>query len=255
MSEELEKTAPKYSKIQNVFKRSPETKGIAPHLYGNEAIEYLMNADWIVQEKIDGTNTRIIWDGNRVSFGSKNTYGTDNIQGKLRIFLEENYGTPEFEQLIEQNFGDTPITIYGEGYGHKIQQGAGYFPESQEGRNDFIGFDVRVDGRYLSTTDTTDVLQKLGIRKVSELDGTMTIPDVIAAMINAIDIAKEGTPAIVHAQTDKEIEGYVLRTAYPLYDHRGNRVLTKIILNDVRWVAENLRDELPEWFGITPDLK
>jgi len=248
---DVEIAAPKYNKIQNLFKRSPETHGIAPYLFGNEAIEFLLNAQWIVQEKIDGTNTRIIWDGNRVTFGSKNTLDTSNLQGKLRVFLEENYGTPEFEQIIEQKFGDTPITIYGEGYGHKIQNGGEYFPESNEGKNEFVGFDVRVEGHYVSADDTRAILSDLGIPIVNSLEGTQTIPNVISDMLLAIDLADEGEPAILHDHVgNKEIEGYVLRTAYPLYDHRGNRVMTKIILDDVRYISENFQNDISEWFGV-----
>lgn len=236
--------APKYQKIQNVFRRSPETHGIDPYAWGNEAIGFLVQAQWLVQEKIDGTNVRIIWDGNRVSFGSKNTLDTSNLPGRLREHLEATYGTGEFEQIIEQEFGGTPITIYGEGYGHKIQKGADYFPDSPEGENRFIGFDVRVDGHYLPAARTAGVLQTLGVPMVKQADRTFTIPEVIADMTNAINSAAEGEPALTHAGTSKEIEGYVLRPAVPLFDRRGNRVLAKIILNDVRQIAALVAEDL-----------
>lgn len=243
---DLERTAPKYQKIQNVFKRSAETKGIDPYKWGNEAIAFLINAQWIVQEKIDGTNVRVIWDGNRVSFGSKNTLETANLPGRLREHLEAEYGTKEFEYLIEQTFGDTPITLYGEGYGHKIQSGAGYFPDEPEGKNAFIGFDVRVGRQYLAPDQTQDVLAKLGVPMVYQLPETRTIPELIAEMTNAINSAGEGEPAIAHEGTDKEIEGFILRSAYPLFDHRGNRVITKVILEDVRQIAKMVAEDVAE---------
>jgi len=159
------------------------------------------------------------------------------MQGRLRLFLEETYGTPDFEVLVEQVFGETPFAIYGEGYGHKIQTGAGYFPDEPEGKNEFIGFDVRVDGRYLSPENTADVLKKLGIPMVPTLAQTVTIPELIHDMSNAIKSVEEGEPAIVHEGTDKEVEGYVLRPPLPLFDGRGNRVMAKVIMSDVRQVV------------------
>lgn len=238
--------APKYTKIQNIFKRNSEKPhNILSGIFGNEAISYLLHADWIVQEKIDGTNIRIIWDGNRVTFGGKNTLDVENLPGRLRVHLEENYGTPEFEQVIEQKFGDTPITIYGEGYGHKIQTGAGYFPDEPDGRNDFIGFDVRLDGGYVSAQATEDILGELGIPVIPKLPYTMTIRELVLSTIDELD-----TNELNHEGTDKEIEGYVLRTAYPLYDHRGNRIICKLILDDLRKVVEEYEyEEIDIWFS------
>lgn len=236
--------APKYNKIQNLFRRSPEHHGIVPGEFGSPVFEYLKHAKWLVQEKIDGTNVRIIWDGNRVSFGGKNTLDPKNLPGRLRSHLEETYGTPEFEQVIEQVFGETPVTLYGEGYGHKIQTGADYFPDEPEGRNEFIGFDARVDGRYVSAENTADILNKLGMPMVARMPEPMSIPEVMAYLISGIEFAKNhGGPAISHRATNKEIEGVVLRSVYPLYDHRGNRVMTKIILSDVRKVIAEQPDE------------
>jgi hypothetical protein len=246
-------TAPKYNKIQNLFKRESEKPyNIKPLTFGNEAIGFLLNANWIVQEKIDGTNVRIIWDGNRITFGGKNTLDPNNLPGRLRIHLEENYGTSEFENVIEQVFGDTPVTIYGEGYGHKIQQGAGYFPDSEDGENQFIGFDVMINGQYTSVSNAQDIFAKLDIPFVECAPGTYTIPELVLSSIVRIRETEEGEPVFVHDGTNHEIEGYVLRTDYPLYDHRGNRVITKVILDDLKWISQNVDDEIiTEWFSVS----
>jgi hypothetical protein len=241
---------PKYSKIQNVFKRNPDGQ-LDPRAWANEAFTFLATAQWIVQEKIDGTNVRVVWDGHNISFGGRNHLGTDNFHGLLRTHLEEKFGTSDFECLIEQTFGETPVILFGEGYGHKIQtNGHAYLPDSPpEGEARFIGFDVMVGRRYLPTDEGRAALASLGVPVVKQFEQTRTLPEVIHEMTNALRAAaeKEGNPpAIVHEGTDREIEGYVVRPAYPMFDHRGNRVIGKVILNDIRKILAMVEADIEQ---------
>ena len=69
-----------YHKIQTIFKREMKGKLIEEE-YSLPEFEYLKDNKWVFTEKIDGTNIRVMWNGENVVFGGK----TDNAQ--LPIFL------------------------------------------------------------------------------------------------------------------------------------------------------------------------
>ena len=59
----------KYTKIETVFKRDVEgTKKLIEGEYIDKSVEYLKDNLWIGTEKIDGTNTGVVWDGYNVTF-------------------------------------------------------------------------------------------------------------------------------------------------------------------------------------------
>ena len=74
------------------------------------------NLTWTGTEKINGTNIRIIWDEESVRFGGK----TDNAQLPIPLitYLIEHFTVERLEAALEG-----PVTLYGEGFGGKIQKG------------------------------------------------------------------------------------------------------------------------------------
>ena len=88
-----------YHKIQTIFKRDPETKFKTLLLgqYSLPEFEYLKDNDWVWTEKVDGTNIRIMWDKERVTFGGK----SDNAQipAFLVTRLQEMFATDKFKAL------------------------------------------------------------------------------------------------------------------------------------------------------------
>ena len=108
-------------------------------------------------------------------------------------------------------------TIYGEGYGPKIQAGGNYIKEG----NRIIGFDVKVDDWYLLKENRDEILNKMGMPIVPYI-GQMTIKE-------AIEFVKKGFKSrIAEANPDYLAEGLVLRTPCGLKDRRGNRIIVKI---------------------------
>ena len=108
-------------------------------------------------------------------------------------------------------------TIYGEGYGPKIQAGGNYISEG----NSFIGFDVKVNDIYLLKENRDDILNKMNCPIVPDM-GLMTIPE-------AIEFVKKGFKSkIAIANPNYMAEGLVLRTPYGLKDRAGNRIIVKI---------------------------
>ena len=130
-----------YHKIETLFERDEKTKKLIEGKFRNETVEYLANNDWEFTEKIDGTNIRVHWDGHKVSF-----YGrTDKAQipSQLTNRLIELFGGEVNEEIFEQHFGETEVTLVGEGYGTKIQNGGNY-----KDTQDFILFDVMINDNW-----------------------------------------------------------------------------------------------------------
>ena len=104
----------KYHKIPSVFKRDVDgSKKLIEGEFESELVKYLKDNQWIFTEKVDGTNIRVNWDGHKVTFGGR----TDNanIPADLMNRLIEIFINDETEELFEQKFGETEITLYGEG--------------------------------------------------------------------------------------------------------------------------------------------
>ena len=134
----------KYPKIETLYNRDTEgTKRLILEDFRNESMEYLKNNIFQFTLKIDGTNIRIFWDGHTVAFGGR----TDNAQIPANLLnrLNELFSTSEAEEMFEQLFGETPVILFGEGFGGKIQKGGNYKPDE-----DFILFDIYLPDRGYS---------------------------------------------------------------------------------------------------------
>lgn len=149
-----------YQKIGNVFKFDPAYKTIVGL---NEPYLTLSNIIWQGTEKIDGTNTRIYWDGHRISWAGH----TDKSQLPPTVakYLEETFGTPEMEYLFEQAFSDSEVYIFGESYGAKIQKDGGSYVKDGKSVG-FIVFDINIGGYDLSRENVDNVSAKLGLMSV-----------------------------------------------------------------------------------------
>ncbi len=203
-----------YHKIDGLFKRDEATKHLMAGVYRNPAVEYLANNEWVFTEKIDGTNIRIYWDGHRVAFGGR----TDKAQipSSLMVKLEELFGGEVNEQIFEEHFGNKEVTLYGEGYGAKIQNGGDYRPDQG-----FILFDVNVGGVWLGRENVEAVARYFGIDVVPVvLRGTMqeAIKYVKARPASTIGTAK--------------MEGLVGRPALELLTANSNRLIVKVKVRD-----------------------
>ena len=145
-----------YQKIQTVYFRDPENshKTLLEGTWAKPEFELLKDIDWICTEKIDGTNIRIMWDGENVRFGGK----TDNAQIPTILIaaLQDTFTNEKMKVCFPDSDN---VCLYGEGYGKKIQKGGNYLPD----RADFILFDVKVGDWWLNRAANEDVARKLGI--------------------------------------------------------------------------------------------
>ena len=94
-----------YHKIETIFERSTDgDKCLQWGKFRNPTVEFLRNLPWQFTEKLDGTNTRVYWDGHKVSYGGR----TDRAQMPVPLmnYLVSVFGTQEVEELFEQTFGE-----------------------------------------------------------------------------------------------------------------------------------------------------
>ena len=201
----------KYSKIPTVYKRDPENnyKTLLEGQYATPEIEYLKDNIWEFTEKIDGTNVRVMWDLIELKYGGR----TDNSQMPTFLYskLQELFQLGRFQSL----YPDTPMCLYGEGYGAKIQKGGGnYIPDGVS----FILFDVKIGESWLERIDVEDIAEKLLIKPV---------PIVGYGILDlAVNIARQKEKSWL--SDNKIAEGLVMRPCTELLDRRGHRIIAKI---------------------------
>lgn len=205
----------KYHKINSIFKR--DTKGnFIKDEWADPAFGYLEENVWAFTEKIDGTNIRINWDHTekKVTFGGR----TDNAQ--IPAFLIQKLMELVPAGKFLEKFMQTSITLYGEGYGAKIQkEGSNYIEDGQ----DFILFDISIGDVWLKRSDVESIGSELSI-KVVPIIGYGTIED-------AVNKTKEG----FNSQWGNfKAEGIVMRPTCELRNSGGHRIITKIKHRDFK---------------------
>lgn len=204
-----------YHKIETLFERDINgTKKLIEGQYRNEAVKFLADKEWEFTEKIDGTNIRVHWDGHKVAFGGRTDRA--NIPAPLVNRLNELFMTDTAEQLFEQMFGEKEVTLFGEGYGEKIQNGGLY----RKGV-DFILFDVMICGNYQPRGTVAEMARIFGID---------IVPVVLRGTLQeAVDFVKTAPKSTIGTAP---MEGVVGRPAVELQDRCGNRVIVKIKVRD-----------------------
>lgn len=205
-----------YPKIETLFERDEKTHKVFPDKLRSPVFGIIKT--WQFTEKIDGTNIRGMWDGQKLVFGGR----TDNasIPAKLTQWLIENIKAETFREV----FGESPAILYGEGYGAGIQKGGGSYSREQQ----FILFDVFVDNKWwLSWENTNDVAKRFNLRTVPFI-GEMPLEDGVQMVRAGFDsiLAKEITGETVRA------EGLVGRPIETLFDKKGHRLIVKLKTKD-----------------------
>ena len=207
----------KYHKINSIYKRDM-TKRHAPFLIGEWAepeFDYLQNNQWEFTEKIDGTNIRVMFDGENIVFGGK----TDDAQISSHLFdkLQKLFlpRKMELKEIFKSDGEPVNVCLYGEGFGHKIQGKVGTDYLSAE--VDFCLFDVRVGNWWLERKNIYDIAGKLGL-KTPKIVGHGTLPE-------AIELVKIGFKS---GFGTAQGEGLVLRPVVELKNRGGQRIITKV---------------------------
>lgn len=205
-----------YHKIKTLFKRDDKTKKLIVGKFADEEFEYLQNNLWEFTEKVDGTNIRIHWDGHQVTFGGR----TDKAQIPAHLMnrLIELFAGEVNAQMFEQKFGETEVTLYGEGYGPKIQNGGAYREEV-----DFILFDVLIGDTWLRRDDVDNIAAYFAIDSVPTLfKGTIQ---------EGVDYVLSHEQSFI-GRKGAVLEGLVGRPTIELKNRLGERIIIKIKRKD-----------------------
>lgn len=204
-----------YHKIQTVYLRDPATnhKTLLEGQFAKPEFEYLQETKWIFTEKVDGTNIRVGWDGEQVTFAGRTDRATTPpfLLDKLgELFSADKFRTNELP----------PHCLYGEGYGAKIQKGGGDYISDGVG---FILFDINIGGTWLERHNIEDIATKLTINPVPIVgEGTL---------LEGVELVRSGYASHLRATPP---EGLVMRPKVELFNRKGERVITKIKVKDFR---------------------
>lgn len=207
-----------YQKINTLFKRD-ENNIIIPTEFTLPEFDYLRKNIFECTEKIDGCNLRMEIKGKEITFAGRTNKA--QIPPHLLEYLKNTF-TPE---IVFNALGVSPetgineastCTIYGEGYGFKIQKGSNYIKNGVG----FILFDVRIDRWWLKREDCERIAEKLGC-PIVPIIGYMTLTD-------AVKYVKGGFKSTIAENKDYDAEGLVLKTPDGLLLRNGERLITKI---------------------------
>lgn len=227
-----------YPKIETLFARDESFKVKVGEF---KRPVYSQIGKWLVTEKVDGTNIRLHfykswigpgggevadWPEDNMAVNYEIGGRTNNAQlpKPLEFVLRElsERIRPEVQAILTEHELNS-LTLYGEGYGPKIQPVGSQLAHEPK----FILFDVRADDTFLSEQAVTDTAKRLNIDRVPIL-GYWTIDEALDWVRLGFDsqVAKRNTSNLIDA------EGIVGKTLEPLYDSRGHRLVIKLKTKD-----------------------
>lgn len=199
-----------YQKIESLYFFDTTTQKYKKEFL-NKIVEYLKDLPWIGTEKIDGANTRIVWNGFNFSILGRENKSQVPEEVK-KIFNEKFIERDDMEVAFEQMFGKKQVILFVEAHGGKIQKGAYNCDTS------IIGFDIMVGGKYLSKFVASEIFVKLGIDFVPIIN--------FDNLQSAIDFVKTHENSIKYP--DCKMEGLVCVPKCEIYDYSGKRIAVKI---------------------------
>ena len=211
----------KYTKIGSPFKKDDK------FLNKEELSQYLPKGIWILTEKIDGTNIRIILtkpeeDGTRQIFvGSRKLLLNKEDKGSKQYFdcIEEINLNKIKEYFKDVN---STVIIYGEGYGAGVQKGSIY-----SSKKNFRVFDIRIGQAY----QDFDYVQKVCIDNQLNLVPIFGEVDLIHYEGCINDLNNFENTLIKEGDGGKP-EGLVYKFEPVLLNKYGERLIFKVKFKD-----------------------
>ncbi len=210
-----------YHKIQSIYKRDPENryKTFLDGEWSLPSFGLLQDIEWAFTEKVDGTNIRVGWDGDAVSFGGR----TERAQIPAVLY---DHLSAVFTPEIMPDGLTGPATLIGEGYGGKIQKGSRYQEQQQ-----FILFDVFIEPDEDHPMGIW--LERAAVESIAENLRIPVVPVVHKGpLCDGIDLVKSRPTSLIAEDTTLVSEGVVARPSTELRDRAGHRIITKIKVKD-----------------------
>jgi hypothetical protein len=164
-----------YPKIHSLWKREgwyfdekekkgPQKPNRQSFILGDHALPEFQNIRlWRVEEKIDGTNIRIMLERDLITQKLVVRFGGRTKDAQIPCHLLDRLQflfTPDkLEKAFPTLLAGIPVTLFGEGFGPKIQKGGGNYANEPG----FILFDCRVGCWWLEREDIETIATKLSI--------------------------------------------------------------------------------------------
>ena len=204
-----------YPHIDTIWKRDERTHRIIEDDWTCPEFEYLRDNIWHFTEKVDGTNIRVMYDGQQVTFGGR----SDNAQIPVPLttmLWRTLHDTAKWREVwLEDSIA---VCLYGEGYGEGIQKSGSFYKHDGV---DFAVFDVWISGWWLERHNVEDVASKLGLQVVPIIgQGTL------------LDAAKMARAGFQSRWGNFAAEGIVARPQVDLFNRKGERIIAKIKRRD-----------------------
>ena len=255
MSKKTPERVTPYPKIDTLFDRREDG---TVNLEQFRRPEFKIPREWLVTEKLDGTNIRVSLEiehqqvvGGIIGadrwvlryYGRsadaqlppfllehlQKTFPVERMKSLWRCKNKSCTGIGTVGHSIDcPKFEPYPIVLYGEGYGAKIQGGGEY---RKEGDVSFRLFDTLVAGKYwLGRSDVVDVARQLFIQPVPQINPEAYGVDLqhilfeVRKGIRSVVSEKEGIPRLM--------EGVVAFTDPPLFNTRGQQLKFKLKTKD-----------------------
>jgi RNA ligase (TIGR02306 family) len=163
-----------------------------------------------VSEKIDGSNSRFLWDGTRMHIGSRNRWIEETGTSLWHKALERR---PEIVELCKAN---PNCVLWGESFGW-VQDLRYGMPQ---GEVDFIAFDIMKEGKWLDIQDFLDTCSKHNVPVAPSFGYHEYDFDTLMKLAEGPS-TYQGAP---HYR-----EGVVVKPIKERWDHKCGRVQLKIV--------------------------
>lgn len=212
-----------YVKINSLWKRQEYVKGLTkgshgPLIVGEYSLpEFGIVKYWNVEEKVDGTNIRIIYEDGKLKFAGRTKDA--QLPPHLLEYLQNTLKEEDFLRIfprVNNEINPHPFVIlFGEGYGPKIQAGGGNY-RSDPG---FILFDVFFNGWWFKRDAVLDIANEIKIPKCPEI-GIMTEEEIIQFI--------KSKPLSRCSQVPQMMEGIIARSDPLLLFRNGQPLMWKL---------------------------
>lgn len=172
---------------------------------------------YLIQEKIDGTNIRVYWNEDEMEPKFMGKTDAAEIPKPLLEHLKTLFTREKLESVFRNRAHEA--TIFGEGYGGKIQSVGKYYSVTEK----FILFDCWIDGWWLEEPALLEIATKLGIRIVPNF-GIMKVEE-------AIEVVK-AKPDSSMTSIKIPIEGIVAKSCPMVLFRDGTPIFWKLKCRD-----------------------
>lgn len=232
-----------YPKTENLFVRDEETHKLIPGQFRSPTFGQIDR--WLVTEKIDGTNIRLVLEWITDDAPDFQVFGRSDAANLPKLFQEEALPGATCARMVDAWRAIDPaenthrMVVYGEGYGPGIQKGGGSYAP----RKSLRIFDVRTYRRYEVSEPPRGLVEQeerslwrpwADVETVAEVLGLKTAP-VIGRGMSMDEIVGNfyGPSYYSHVALEEtgeqiEAEGVIARTDPYLYDAWGSRVMFKL---------------------------